>query len=205
VGWVTIGCRKRFGTLRMRPMRPPHAPLAAFGGPSAVPGSPARGWSAAVPGEAEDQDLDLFGTLQDIDDKATYRLTTTGSPIGTHPYMSPEQARGGRITPQTDLSSGRTAPHMRQGNPREHAGWFKAVPHACRQRPRGVLSPRRKPLRFVRRRGAVRVLREHGHRRCRAAARLSRADHSRPTHCGPPSGCFRPWLIIPAPSPRLAC
>ncbi|WP_432034563.1 serine/threonine-protein kinase [Streptomyces antibioticus] len=31
------------------------------------------------------------------------KLTATGSPIGTHQYMAPEQVRGGRITPQTDL------------------------------------------------------------------------------------------------------
>ncbi|MFD7826473.1 protein kinase [Kitasatospora sp. NPDC059803] len=31
------------------------------------------------------------------------KLTATGSPIGTHQYMSPEQVRSGRITPQTDL------------------------------------------------------------------------------------------------------
>lgn len=31
------------------------------------------------------------------------KLTATGSPVGTHQYMSPEQVRGGRITPQTDL------------------------------------------------------------------------------------------------------
>ncbi|MFI1518596.1 serine/threonine-protein kinase [Kitasatospora cineracea] len=31
------------------------------------------------------------------------KLTATGSPVGTHQYMSPEQVRGGRVTPQTDL------------------------------------------------------------------------------------------------------
>ncbi|BDH14870.1 serine/threonine-protein kinase [Streptomyces hygroscopicus] len=31
------------------------------------------------------------------------KLTATGSPIGTSQYMAPEQVRGGRITPQTDL------------------------------------------------------------------------------------------------------
>ncbi|MGI5253570.1 serine/threonine-protein kinase [Actinacidiphila glaucinigra] len=31
------------------------------------------------------------------------KLTATGSPIGTHQYMAPEQVRGGSITPQTDL------------------------------------------------------------------------------------------------------
>ncbi|WP_406423277.1 protein kinase [Streptomyces sp. NBC_00873] len=31
------------------------------------------------------------------------KLTATGSPVGTYQYMSPEQVRGGRITPQTDL------------------------------------------------------------------------------------------------------
>ncbi|MFC1429198.1 protein kinase [Streptacidiphilus sp. N1-3] len=31
------------------------------------------------------------------------KLTATGTPIGTYQYMAPEQVRGGRITPQTDL------------------------------------------------------------------------------------------------------
>ncbi|MFF2774572.1 protein kinase [Streptomyces sp. NPDC058052] len=31
------------------------------------------------------------------------KLTATGSPLGTYQYMAPEQVRGGRITPQTDL------------------------------------------------------------------------------------------------------
>ncbi|RZB16865.1 serine/threonine protein kinase [Streptomyces sp. F001] len=31
------------------------------------------------------------------------KLTVTGSPIGTHQYMAPEQVRGGRVTPRTDL------------------------------------------------------------------------------------------------------
>jgi len=31
------------------------------------------------------------------------KLTATGSPIGTHQYMAPEQVRGSRVTPRTDL------------------------------------------------------------------------------------------------------
>ncbi|MGW3263970.1 protein kinase domain-containing protein [Streptomyces sp. NPDC001056] len=31
------------------------------------------------------------------------KLTATGSPIGTHQYMAPEQVRGGRVTPRADL------------------------------------------------------------------------------------------------------
>ncbi|WP_373408287.1 protein kinase [Streptomyces sp. 13-12-16] len=31
------------------------------------------------------------------------KLTATGSPIGTHQYMTPEQVRGARVTPRTDL------------------------------------------------------------------------------------------------------
>jgi hypothetical protein len=31
------------------------------------------------------------------------KLTATGSPIGTHQYMAPEQVRGARVTPRTDL------------------------------------------------------------------------------------------------------
>ncbi|MEV0926680.1 serine/threonine-protein kinase [Streptomyces spongiicola] len=31
------------------------------------------------------------------------KLTATGSPVGTSQYMAPEQVRGGRVTPRTDL------------------------------------------------------------------------------------------------------
>ncbi|WP_030912748.1 serine/threonine-protein kinase [Streptomyces sp. NRRL F-5126] len=31
------------------------------------------------------------------------KLTATGNPVGTHQYMAPEQVRGGRVTPRTDL------------------------------------------------------------------------------------------------------
>nr|WP_307847365.1 protein kinase [Streptomyces sp. F63] len=31
------------------------------------------------------------------------KLTATGSPVGTHQYMAPEQVRGARVTPRTDL------------------------------------------------------------------------------------------------------
>ncbi|GAA0311652.1 serine/threonine protein kinase PkaE [Streptomyces polychromogenes] len=43
-----------------------------------------------------------FGIAAILRNDAT-KLTATGSPIGTSQYMAPEQVRGGRITPQTDL------------------------------------------------------------------------------------------------------
>ncbi|MFE7109876.1 serine/threonine-protein kinase [Streptomyces sp. NPDC057575] len=43
-----------------------------------------------------------FGIAAILRTDAT-KLTATGSPIGTSQYMAPEQVRGGRVTPQTDL------------------------------------------------------------------------------------------------------
>ncbi|MFG2295593.1 protein kinase [Streptomyces sp. NPDC048603] len=43
-----------------------------------------------------------FGIAAILRTDAT-KLTATGTPIGTSQYMAPEQVRGGRITPQTDL------------------------------------------------------------------------------------------------------
>ncbi|MFC9731300.1 protein kinase [Streptomyces roseolus] len=43
-----------------------------------------------------------FGIAAILRTDAT-KLTATGSPIGTSQYMAPEQVRGGRVTPRTDL------------------------------------------------------------------------------------------------------
>ncbi|MET9683962.1 serine/threonine-protein kinase [Streptomyces coeruleorubidus] len=43
-----------------------------------------------------------FGIAAILRTDAT-KLTATGNPIGTSQYMAPEQVRGGRITPRTDL------------------------------------------------------------------------------------------------------
>ncbi|WP_345016347.1 serine/threonine-protein kinase [Streptomyces shaanxiensis] len=43
-----------------------------------------------------------FGIAAILRTDAT-KLTATGTPIGTSQYMAPEQVRGGRITPRTDL------------------------------------------------------------------------------------------------------
>ncbi|TLQ43734.1 serine/threonine-protein kinase [Streptomyces marianii] len=43
-----------------------------------------------------------FGIAAILRTDAT-KLTATGSPVGTSQYMAPEQVRGGRVTPRTDL------------------------------------------------------------------------------------------------------